>query len=142
MASSNSRLLRDYCKENNIDFFDLFLQCIFCNGCLTLIDCANFQQKCLSVITRDGVVFGACIRCLRASAKLERERHTQCAVKCSILDSLVGRPIEAVLMRCHVCYQLITEAEKQESVTLNRDAYLVRGTWRTLCRSCRENHEG
>lgn len=135
-------LLRDYCKQNNIDFFDLTLQCIFCKSYLSLTDCANFQEKVLSVIQRGDKSFAACISCLSLSARLEREKHTQCAVKCSILDCIVGKPLEALLMRCVSCYQVISAYEKQECVALNRDAFLVRGTWRTFCKTCRENHEG
>lgn len=142
MASAYPMLLRDYCRERHIDFFDLSLQCIFCNADLTLLDCANFQDKCLSIITRDGNAFGACIRCLRLSAKIERERYTQCAVRCNILDTIAGKPIESLLMRCTFCYRVIPAEEKQECVALNREAYLVRGTWRTHCNRCRQENEG
>lgn len=141
MASAHPLRLKDYCKQNNIDLFDLSIKCIFCDFSLTLIDCASFHEKALCLLWRHEKVYAACVKCLRVSARLERERHTQCAVKCSILDSVVGRPIEALLMRCFVCYQVISESEKHECVALNRDALLIRGTWRTLCRECRE-HEG
>lgn len=128
--------LREYCQTYDISLFDCVLSCVFCKFKLTLTELAEFEEKTLFVTWRDGIPHACCRRCLRLSAKLERERYTTCNTRCNILESVIGKPLSSVHVRCLCCYRLLDIAEKFDLKTGNKEAYLVRGYWRALCREC------
>lgn len=131
-----SMRLRDYCMQYDISLFDCVLKCIFCKFRLTLTELAEYEEKTLFVTWRDDTPFACCRNCLRLSAKLERERYTTCNTRCGIIESVIGKPLSAVCVRCLCCYKLLDIAEKVDLKAGNKEAFLVRGSWRAPCRNC------
>lgn len=132
------RSLDDYCKVYQIDIFTLRLPCIFCGFFAGFEDLASFYIKRLSVIWRFNRPYVCCIKCVRHSAIVEREKYCQCSVKCSLLDAVVGKELKDIVIRCILCYGLLDYAEKIDACVSDRLVYLVRGHWRTECRNCVE----
>lgn len=128
--------LKSYCTIFGIDFFELHLQCIFCNCYLSLVDLADFYTKCLCLVWRIGKAHACCAKCLCLSAKCELERHVQCSAKVVNLHSLTNKPLCELKLRCCQCLALLDLQEKCDLVARGKDAYLVRGNWRAPCRKC------
>nr|AXU25210.1 E6 protein [Human papillomavirus] len=132
------RSLDDYCKTYQIDFFTLRLPCIFCGFYASIQDLASFYSKRLSIVWRHNRPFVSCMKCVRHSAIVERQKFCQCCVKCTDLDAVVGRSLRDIVIRCISCYGLLDYAEKIDACVSERLVYLVRGHWRTECRECVE----
>lgn len=137
MASTCSYRLDDFCREKNLSFFELKLQCIFCRHYCSLTDLAEFHEKVLSIVYRDGLPYAACNNCLCFTAKAERERYFQCSCRFSILDAVVGVPVETITVRCLLCLALLNFEDKIRCTASNEEAYLVRGHWRATCNKCK-----
>lgn len=138
MDSQLPRRLDRLCESLGISFFDLKLPCAFCDFHLTLQELAEFYEKSLSVLYRNGMPYGACRGCLKLSAKHEYEQFCRCVVLAEILPDLVNQPLSTICMRCLCCYRLLDPAEKIDLYAGNENVYLVRTLWRGRCRECRK----
>lgn len=129
-----------FCHRYGISFFDLAIPCVFCQQVCCLKDLADFHERKLSLAWRDGDPYAACNPCLTATAKYERLKYTQCCGKLCNLDAIVGKPLDAIPVRCHLCFSLLDVQAKAEGSVKFRDAFLIRGYWRSWCGKC--NNEG
>jgi hypothetical protein len=137
MEGTQPRSLDEYCSVFKVDFFNVRLRCIFCLFYASLTDLANFFDKKLSLVWRGETPYVCCIRCARHSAKIDREKYTLCAVKCDILDAVVGKPLKEIVIRCSACFALLDQAEKLDACAREQLVLLIRGHWRTECRLCK-----
>lgn len=138
MAAERPRRLDQLCEETGQTFFNLKLQCAFCNYPLNLQELASFHLKCLSLIYRDNIPFGVCTGCTRLSAKCEFEQFCRCSLQAEILPDILGIPLTGICVRCVHCYRLLDTAEKFDLATGSETVYLVRNIWRGACRDCRK----
>lgn len=138
MASELPRRLDDFCERSGQSFFTLQLQCAFCKFGLTLQELAEFHEKCLCLLYRNGIPYGACRGCLRLSAKLEYEMYCRCTVAAVQLSDILGQPLQTIAVRCVECYKLLDLAEKVDLCAGSEKCYLVRSLWRGRCRLCRK----
>lgn len=136
MASDRPTRLDQYCKTFNTTFFDLKINCLFCNFCLTLQELAAFHMKTLSLIWKEDSVFAICLRCTRLSARYEAEKYFRCAVKSDYIESLTETALADLSVRCIECYRLLDIAEKIDVRCRGEDIYLIRKHWRAYCREC------
>lgn len=137
MANLLPSRLDEFCEVYRVSFFNLRLPCIFCKFLCTLEDLALFYTKNLSVVYRDRVPFACCDKCLKHTALYERIKYSQCAVKCSVIDVVAGKPLSDLLIRCMFCFALLDVAEKQNCLSRDEDFVLIRGYWRGRCRNCK-----
>lgn len=128
--------LDDYCKHFNVSFFDLSLQCIFCGFILDAQQLANFYQKSLSLVWRDGICFACCRQCCRVSARHEFERYCRCSVSASIITDILHKPLSEIIIRCYGCLTLLDLVEKIDAIHRGDNFHLVRSAWKGLCREC------
>lgn len=138
MAEEPPKRLDELCKQSGISFFDLVVNCAFCNFGLTLQELADYHVKNLSLLYRQGVPYAACRRCLRLSALHEFEQFCRCKVPAEILSDLVNAPLTTINIRCKHCYKLLDCPEKFDLCAASEDVYLVRNLWRGVCRDCRK----
>lgn len=138
MAEEPPKRLDELCKRTGISFFDLNINCAFCNFALTLQELADYHVKCLSLLYRGDIPYAACRRCLLLSAKLEYEQFCRCKVPAEILSDILRMPLTSVNIRCKLCYKLLDCPEKFDLCAANEDVYLVRNLWRGNCRDCRK----
>lgn len=136
MENLNPTNLQDYCRLFNISIFDLNIQCIFCRFVLDLEHLASFYNKNLSLVWRDSNCFACCISCCRLSAKFERENHYQCSVRSVDLETILQKPLHAVVVRCYECLRLLDLVEKYDCVCRDDYMHLIRSSWKALCRYC------
>lgn len=141
MEPGRAKNLVDYCKQENLSFFDLQLYCLFCKFLIPLPDLASFYCKKLALVYRDGNAFAACTKCLRLSAIFENERYYTCSVKAHLLSDLLGKPLNEIAVRCENCMSLLDYIEKYDCIYSGGYFHLVRGNWRGCCRNCCE-YEG
>nr|AYD41502.1 MAG: E6 protein [Human papillomavirus] len=137
MAALHPTRLDEYCKLNDVSFFNLEIPCVFCNFNLTLQGLADFHQKDLCLIWKHNKCFACCPPCLRLTAKYEFENYFQCAVKCCMLESLVKIPLSELTVRCLFCFKKLSYEEKIYCCLQNLDFCLIRCHWKNLCRFCR-----
>lgn len=128
--------LDEFCKVHCIDFFNLRLPCIFCKFLCSLEDLAAFYQKNLSIVYRCGNPHACCTKCLKHTAKYERNRFFQCAVRFAFIDVVAGKPLDDLLVRCLYCFAVLDHAEKYDCLSRDEQVVLVRGHWRSCCRNC------
>lgn len=128
--------LADYCKVNNISFFDLKLPCIFCNFLVELQELADFYCKKLSLVYRNKKCYACCRKCLRLSALFEKENYFQCTVPAAIVEDLVNQNLKDIAIRCMYCVKLLDYLEKLDIYYRGGVFYLVRSKWKGCCRNC------
>lgn len=138
MEANHPRSLDEYCTTFETSFFNLRLRCIFCMFYASLPDLADFFVKKLSIVWRHGCPFVCCQKCARHSAKIDREKYTLCIVNCNILDAVVGKPLSEILIRCSSCFAVLDNAEKLDACAREQPVLLIRGNWRTECRTCKQ----
>ncbi|AWK28200.1 E6 protein [Human papillomavirus type 220] len=126
----------DYCRTFNISFFDLRLRCIFCNFYLTVRELAEFYEKQLSLVWRRFECYACCERCIGLSAKYEREKYFQCAIKPTNIVTVCNRPLREIVVRCFYCFMLLDADEKLDHISRDKSFLLVRDHWRGYCRRC------
>lgn len=137
MTDNRPTRLDDYCRQNNISFFDLKIPCLFCRFDLTLQELAAFFTKNLALVYKEGdKCYGLCFRCTRVSARHEAEHYLRCIVKSDFVDVLAECPLIALTIRCIECYKQLDAAEKLDIRARSEDLYLVRKHWRGYCREC------
>lgn len=141
MEPVRAKNLVDYCKQENISFFDLQLHCLFCKFAVSLPDLASFYCKKLTLVYRDNSAFAACSKCLKLSALFENERYYTCSIKAWLLSDLIGKPLSEIAIRCENCMSLLDYIEKCDCIYQGGYFHLIRGNWRGCCRNCYE-HEG
>ncbi|ATQ38400.1 E6 [Gammapapillomavirus 14] len=129
--------LVDYCNLNSVSFFDVKLDCIFCKFPVPIVDLAAFYHKGLSLVYRGEKVFAACSPCLKLCATYERSNYCVCTAKCCYLSGIVGKELRAIVIRCLMCLGALDYIEKLDLIYSDADVYLIRGTWRAMCRNCR-----
>lgn len=136
MEQQRPRRLDRYCKEFGISFFDVKLPCLFCKFFLELQELADFHQKTLSLIWKNGQCYAACKRCIRLSALHERENFCRCSVPPDSIESVTGLSLKDLVVRCYFCYRQLDYAEKIDCVASDTDFLLIRHYWRAVCRNC------
>lgn len=136
MAETQPKRLDAYCEQQGISFFELRIRCLFCNFELDLQELADFHQKNLSLIYKEDTVFAACIRCIKLSARYERENYCRCSVPPDSIESVTGQKLSDLVVRCYMCYRRLDTAEKIDCVAADEDFLLVRHHWRNICRYC------
>ena len=140
MDSSQPTRLNEFCRVNNITFFDLRLSCIFCQFVCSLEDLASFFTKDLSIVYKYNKPHACCRKCLLLTANYEREKYFQCVVKSSVIDVVAGKRLEDLIVRCLYCFALLDSIEKKECLNRDENIALVRGHWRSFCRHCFSLH--
>lgn len=138
MAEEQPRRLDELCEKTGQSFFQLILKCAFCDFNLSLQELADFHEKNLSLLYRNGCPYAACRTCLKVSAKAEFERFCRCSVPAETLPDILQVPLTSVCMRCKICYRLLDAAEKIDLAAASENCYLVRNLWRGTCRVCRK----
>lgn len=138
MAAELPRRLDQLCESSGRSFFELQLQCAFCNHPLGLQELAAFHEKRLSLIYRDITPYGVCRGCTRLSARCEYEHFCRCSLKADILPDILQVPLTAICVRCLYCYRLLDCAEKFDLAAGSETVFLVRNIWRGPCRDCRK----
>lgn len=136
MALEPPKRLDAYCAETGISFFELQLQCAFCYFKLTLQELAEFYDKNLFLLYRNGCPYAACRNCLLLSAKTEFEKHCRCSFAADNIADILGQPLSEILIRCQLCYKQLDLAEKVDLGAACERVYLVRHHLRGLCRNC------
>lgn len=138
MAEERPKRLDELCRTTGTSFFDLSLQCAFCQHFLSLQELADFHTKTLCLLYRGSVPYAACKGCLRLSAAHEFELYCRCSIPADIISDVLKQPITAVCIRCKHCYRLLDAPEKIDLCAANENVYLVRQYWRGVCRDCRK----
>lgn len=128
--------LDSYCQHFKINFFDLVLNCIFCKFPLSTVDLASFHNKKLSIIWRNYKPFVCCCKCLRLTAKFEKENYFVCTVKSHLLTGLIKKELSEINIRCQECYAFLDYLEKLSHLYNDLDFAFIRGHWRGTCRNC------
>lgn len=136
METTEPTRLDEYCQVFGVSFFNLRLPCIFCKFLCTVEDLAAFFKKKLSLVYRNRVPFACCLKCLKHTARYERQKFSLCSVKPFVIDALTGKSFFELPVRCLLCLSLLDEIEKKECCLREEDIILVRGHWRCFCRDC------
>lgn len=136
MAAERPTRLDQYCSAFNTSFFDLKIDCLFCNFALNLQELAAFYMKSLSLIWKGDTVYAICLRCTRVSARYEADKYFRCAVKSDYIENLTKTPLVQLSVRCLECYKLLDTAEKIDLRCRGEDICLIRKYWRAYCRDC------
>lgn len=136
MADDKPKRLDEYCERFGLSFFDVKLPCLFCNFELDLQELAEFHLKTLSLIWKDNACFAACKRCIRLSARFERENYCRCSVPSDAIENVTGQKLCELTIRCYLCYKRLDQAEKIDCIAANEDFLLIRHHWRGVCRFC------
>lgn len=132
----------EYCNYFNIAKDSLTLPCIFCKAFIDAFQLSTFQDRQLSLVWRGNSCFAACLRCIRSVAKLERYKFFQCSVKGEYIEHFTQTPLQNLIVRCLHCMCLLSSEEKVEIIACGEQFYLVRGSWKGVCRKCSENAWG
>lgn len=138
MAAEKPRRLDQLCDATGQSFFQLNLQCAFCNFPLSLQDLAAFHCKNLSLIYRGDSPYAVCNGCIRLSARCEYENFCRCSLKADILPDVLQVPLTSVCIRCVYCYKQLDCAERFDLAAGSETVFLVRNIWRGPCRDCRK----
>lgn len=138
MAAEHPKRLDELCDATGQTFFQLSLQCAFCNYTLSLQDLAAFHVKQLSLIYRNNCPYAVCSACTRLSAKCEYEAFCRCSLPADILPDVLQVPLTSICVRCIYCYKLLDCPERFDLAAGSETVYLVRNIWRGPCRDCRK----
>nr|AYA94835.1 MAG: E6 protein [Human papillomavirus] len=141
MDPVRAKNLVDYCKQENLTFFELTLKCLFCNFVVSLPDLASFHCKQLALVYRNNIAFAACSQCLRLSAAFETQRYYTCSIRAGLLSDVIGRHLSDIPIRCEYCLQLLDYIEKFDCIYRSGYFHLVRGNFRGCCRNCYQYDE-
>ncbi|ATQ38168.1 E6 [Gammapapillomavirus sp.] len=137
MAGLQATNLEDYCKLNNISFFDLSLRCVFCKHKIDTLELAAFHEKHLSLVFKeDGQCYASCSNCLRLAARYELENFYRCSVEATCIEFVCKKPLKEIIVRCVLCYKLLDLIEKYDCIVGDLPFVLVRRHWRNYCRFC------
>ena len=128
--------LDDFCKHFKLSLFDVSLQCIFCGFFLDTQQLASFYRKRLSLVWRNNICFACCIQCTRVSARHEFERYLRRSVSSALIQDVLKKPLNEIIIRWHGCMKLLDLVEKVDTVCRGDNFYLVRNGWKGLCREC------
>lgn len=129
--------LQDFCTKNGLSFFDVRLQCVFCEHWVSTVDLAAFHCKSLSLIWKANVCYACCSACLRLSALYESQRYYQCSVQSAFIEDIVRKPLNDIIIRCLYCLTKLDLLEKIEHKYSGEPFHLVRSFWRGYCRNCK-----
>jgi hypothetical protein len=132
------KTVQDLRRHLGIPTEDVLLACNFCSNFLSFLELLEFDNKTLNLIWKDGYAYGCCSRCAVAIAKLELEQFYE--------KSVIGREIEVdsgsllccVAVRCCYCLRFLDYLEKLYICSHNQQFYKVRGSWKGVCRHCRQ----
>lgn len=141
MAGLSPTSVDEYCKTFDVSFFNVKIPCLFCNFDLSLVDLAGFVNKVLSLVWRGNKCFACCIKCLKLSAKFERENFMRCTVSGEALEYLLKEPLSQIIIRCLYCYKRLDFIEKIDCCYAELPFCLIRCHWRNCCRHCRFENE-
>ena len=106
--------LDDFCAKNGLSFFDVRLQCVFCEHWISTVDLAAFHCKSLSLVWKGHVCYACCCSCLRLSALYEMQRYYQCSLQGDYIEDLVRKPLTDIVIRCLLCLTKLDLLEKLE----------------------------
>lgn len=136
MALDPPKRLDAFCAETGLSFFELQLKCAFCNFTLTFQELAEFYDKNLFLLYRNGFPYAACRNCLLISAKNEFEKFCRCSFAADSIADILQQPLSEIIIRCQKCYRQLDLAEKVDLGAACERVYLVRHHYRGLCRNC------
>lgn len=128
--------LQEYCNYFNLDKSTVTLPCIFCRNNIDSLQLAIFEQRQLSLVWRGNNCFAACVSCLSNVAAFERNKYFQCTVKGEYIEFFTRTPLQNLIVRCLFCMWLLSGDEKIELIACGENFYLVRGSWKGICRKC------
>lgn len=136
MADDRPKTLEQYCQHFNTSFFNLHLPCIFCSSILTYQDLAAFTFKNLNLVYRNSQCYACCTNCCCLSARFEFEKHCKCSVRAVNIETVSGKHLHELVVRCHNCLHCLDIAEKYDTICRDDYFYLVRNQWKAYCRKC------
>lgn len=137
MERPTPKSLQEYFRTFSVDSTTANLLCLFCNGKCSAEDLEQFIDKNLRLVWKsDGGCFACCEVCLWASAKYELKNHFQCMVKVESVEYYSGKTLDNLVVRCVTCLKELSIEEKLAAYLYELDFLLVRGGWRSYCKSC------
>lgn len=137
MEQPTPRTLLEYCARFSVDLGSAKLPCLFCNNLCSAEDLQQFIEKNLRLVWKSNrECFACCEKCLWASAKYEYENHFQCIVRTDSVEAISGKSLDVLVVRCVNCLTELSLEEKYAAYLYDLEYILVRGGWRSFCKTC------
>lgn len=135
MAAHGS--VEELCRALNKPPAEVHLNCIFCGGALSERDKLNFDAKALCLIWRGGWgPYGACVKCCEYRALADCVTNAQCTLEHDGVEILTGKKLFQLIVRCRLCFGLLSRADKIAAKNRREPYVLVRKCWRGICGAC------
>lgn len=124
-------------KLLEIPLDDCLIPCNFCGNFLTHLEVCEFDEKRLTLIWKDHLVFACCRVCCSATATYEFNQFYESTVLGRDIEQVTGKSVFDIDVRCYTCMKFLDSIEKLDICGRKRPFYLVRGSWKGICRLCK-----
>lgn len=128
--------IRDLCTCLALNYATVLVPCNFCGATLTALDCVFFDQADCRLLWKDGLAFGVCHGCLKQLARFEYLAFSRGSCTASAFESMLGRSLHTVSVRCLTCLRRLQETEVEEAKNSNKVVHLVGVKVRVKCTLC------
>lgn len=136
MAGYPSRL-HELPEYYNLDICEIYVTCVFCNNLLTLDDTLNFEKADLNLVWRHGWPYGCCQACCKKAGFCEFMRYYQLSVSGDAIESVTGKTLLQLQIRCFGCLCPLDLATKLEHAWNKYPFHFVQNRWKGCCGDCR-----
>ena len=116
---------------------DCLVPCNFCGNFLTHLEVCEFDEKKLNLIWKGHCVFACCRVCCTATATYEFNEFYESTVEGREIESVTGKSIFDVDVRCYTCMKFLDSIEKLDICGRKLPFHKVRGSWKGICRLCK-----
>lgn len=128
--------ISNLCAALGISYSNLSINCNFCGGALSPLECVFFDHAECSLLWKDDIPSAVCYYCLRLLARFEflvfyRATHTA-----QHAAAHMTKPFTSVSIRCLTCLRKLQKEEVLQILRDNKAVYIIGNKLRTKCHLC------